>query len=205
MVDAVSFTTFLKISMQATTNAKIKEIEKLYTGEGGYDFYKKLKRVPVDFANGKLKVNQLTGYMSGITRDVEKTHNTKMALAFCNWWQAQNNVSAVKRPKPLKYIPTGFDFKIRIAPELAYTDRNEHNLIYLWAVAKPALNKITAGAGIKLLKDAFSETPYSDYSMKILDLRKNKLFDENSLTNQSGLILNAELAQFDAIKKSLGV
>lgn len=204
MLDAVSFTTFLKICLQVSTTAKLREVDRLYGSEGGYDFYRMLKRVPYDFATGQLKAGQIAGFMASITRQAERNHNTQMAIAFSNWWNALGNPTDIEVPPPRKFKPKGHDFKIRIAPELAYKLNGQRSVVYLWAVAKPALTNQVAGSGLLLLRQALDGTKYKNYQKQILDLRKGKLFDESFITNQSPIILSADLAAFEAIKVSLG-
>lgn len=200
-MENLSFTTFLKLCLLPTTQAKTGALQRMHTSSGGYDFYKRMKLAAYEVAAGKMDPDDILAQLSSIGRQTEREHNIYVATRFRDWWLNKASEGCTPnsdRPSGI-FGRQNLPFKIRLKPELRYTEGTSDKVVYLWATAAPALTKQVAASGIIILQEAFANTSYSKIDFGILDLRKGKIFNEDSLNNTSKTNLDADLAQIGAI------
>lgn len=202
-MDDLSFTTFLKIGLMPTTQGKLGQLERMHSGTGGYDFYKRMKLAAREVARGHTPSSEILGQLSSIKRESERNHNVQMATRFVDWWIAQiAAVADADRPTGVYKTPT-MAFGVRLSPELAYQQNGTSYVTYLWATNLPKLTRQAAGAGLFMLRSELAKGKFSSSKFQILDLRKQTLHEEDCITNQSSSILQADIAQINAMWKEV--
>tara|TARA_B100001179_G_scaffold231218_1_gene220586 strand:+ start:543 stop:1160 length:618 start_codon:yes stop_codon:yes gene_type:complete len=200
-MDGLSFTTYLKLCLLPTTQGKTGVLQRMHSSSGGYDFYKRMKLAAYEVASGQTDPDDIIAQLNSITRKAEREHNVFVATRFRDWWEARaanGGVPSEDRPSG-RFQRSGLPFNIRLKPELRYSEDNVDNVIYLWATANPRLTKQVAATGILILQESFANTVYAQCNFKIFDLRRNKFFGSETISNGSATNLNADLAQIGAI------
>lgn len=199
-MENLSFTTFLKLCLLPSTQAKTSEVQKLVNGIGGYDFYKRLKLAAREVAQGKTDPQEILDQLNNITRKAEREHNLTVATQFRDWWSGLGpNVSAHdNRPSAIFKRP-GMPFGIKLAPEICYAENGINKVTYLWATATPALTKQGAGMGVVMLNETLQKDEYANHSFSIFDLRRNRILGEECISNSTKTNLAGDLAQISAI------
>ncbi len=199
-MENLSFTTFLKLCLLPSTQAKTSEIQKLVNGVGGYDFYKRLKLAAREVAQGKTDPQEILDQLNNITRQAEREHNISVATQFRDWWVSlgPNAAAYDDRPSSIFKRP-GMPFGIKLAPEICYIENGKDKVTYLWATATPALTKQGAGMGIVMLNETLKKNRYSDHEFSIFDLRRNRILGSECVSNTTRTNLAGDLAQISAI------
>jgi hypothetical protein len=122
-----------------------------------------------------------------------------MATRFIDWWTAQvGALPESERPTGVYKTPQ-MAFGVRLVPELAHKLSNDLFVTYLWATNSPKLTRQAAGAGLFMLRSELAKSKYTSAKFQILDLRQNRLHGEDCITNQSASILQADVAQINAM------
>lgn len=198
-MDDISFTTFLKIGLMPTTQGKFGALNRMLNGNGGYDFYKRMKLASREVARGEMDRDAIFAQLQSITRTSERNHNVLMATRTCEWWDELEGVDAlVERPRGT-YKRDGMDFGIRLQPELAYKQDGVIFVTYLWAIERPKLTSQAAGAGLYLLRSELTQGNFKDARFQIRDLRQKKTFGEDQITNESASLLQADIAAMNVM------
>lgn len=194
----ISFTTFLKVALQSTTNAKIGIVNGLHSGTG-YDFYKQMKLAAREVALGKTEFSSIESKLSEIKNTAEREHNLNMVRACHEWWTSQDGLDPLNVQPKTVYKNPDWKFGIRLAPELVYENEAGKVVTYLWALKLPALTRQVAGMGLHILRQGFADHNVMPANFQILDLRRKKIFDEKLITNISPQLLSADAALLNSI------
>lgn len=200
-MDGLSFTTYLKLCLLPSTQAKTGVLQRMHGSSGGYDFYKRMKLAAYDVAVGKTKPDEILAQLGNITRKAEREHNLFVATRFRDWWLEKSVDGCTPnsdRPSG-EFQRDGMPFKIRLKPELRYLDNGSDNVVYLWATANPRLTNQVAATGILILQEAFAQTKFNQCGFYIFDLRRNRMLGSETISNVSATNLNGDLAQIGAI------
>ena len=197
-VENISFTTFLKVSLLPTTQGKLGLVHRMTNSPGGYDFYKRMKLAAQRVAAGEVNPEEVFAELETIKRQAERTHNLLMAQRFWAWWSALENATVLEAVPKGVYRTPAMNFGIRIAPELAHNESGESVITYLWATRLPRLSRQVAGMGILLMKAQLS-TAAPNARLQIYDLRQERCYTEEEITNQSPDLLAADIALLNSI------
>lgn len=198
-MDDLSFTTFLKIGLTPTTQGKFGQLQRMHNGAGGYDFYKRMKFAAREVARGQTPPSKVLAELGSIKRESERNHNVQMASRFVDWWVAQVGAIADAERPAGRYKTASMAFGVRLAPELAHEQNGIMYVTYLWATNAPKLTRQAAGAGLFMLKSELAKGKFAAAKFQILDLRQNRLLEEDTITNQSPSILQADIAQINSM------
>lgn len=200
-MEGLSFTTYLKICLLPSTQAKTGALQRMHGPGKGYDFYKRMKLAAQDVALGNLEPAIVLAQLANITRKAEREHNTFVATKFLEWWKVQLNdgCSAYDQRPAGAFARPNMPFEIRLKPELRFDDKGIDTVVYLWATANPRLTNQVAGTGILIMQEAFANTKFKDCEYKIFDLRRNRIMGSETITNATVTNLNADLAQIGSI------
>lgn len=194
----ISFTTFLKVALQTTTNTKISVVNGLHTGSG-YDFYKQMKLAAREVAIGKTEFSVIEAKLSKIRKPAEREHNLSMVRACHEWWTSQKDLHPINLQPKTTFENPDWKFGIRLAPELVYEKEGEKVVTYLWALKLPTLTRQVAGMGLHILRQGFADHSIMPANFQILDLRRKKTFGEELITNVSPRLLSADAALLNSI------
>lgn len=200
-MDGISYTTYLKLCLMSSTQAKTGALQRMHGSSSGYDFYKRMKLAAQDVASGTTDPSDILEQLSTIKRTSEREHNLFVATRFRDWWLARaadGCVPHAERPRG-EFQRASMPFKVRLNPELRYMDNGVDKVIYLWATAKPQLTKQVAATGISILTETFANTQFSKCEFEIFDLRKNRMLGSDTITNTTATNLAGDLAQISAI------
>lgn len=201
-MEDLSFTTFLKVSLTATTQGKLGLLHRMQNGAGGYDFYKRMKLAAREVARGETPPEEILAELSKIKREAERTHNVQMATRFIMWWQSMADAVALSsRPSGI-YRTSEMAFGIRITPELSYSYNGNDIVTYLWATNLPKLTRQAAGAGLYMMRQNLGIGEFANAAFQIRDLRQSQTLTEEYVTNQSANILDADIALINSLWKS---
>lgn len=199
-MDDISFTTFIKIGLKPTTQGKFGALQSMLNKSGGgYDFYKRLKMASRDVARGEMDRDAIFSQLQTIKRQSERDHNIAMAKRTCEWWDSLIGALALKDRPVGTYRQPEMVFGIRLAPELAYELGGETYVTYLWAMGAPKLTRQAAGSGLYLLREKLSVGKWKDAHFEVRDLRENKTFREDCITNTSASLLQADVAAMNVM------
>lgn len=193
----LNFTTFLKICTK-TTRGKIGDIRR-FTGKGGYDFYKVMKKLASKLSQNEITLEGAKEEIAKIVKDSERDH-TLAAIERLELWLNKHQPTWSDPPEHIFVSPSGL-LKINLKPELGFkaADGKTH-AIYLWNLAQPTMKQELAGEGLWLLADELGKP---DNTFEILDLRAMKLFTESAISVNSGLQLKYDLMLIEEIWKDI--
>lgn len=202
-MSAIGLTTFLKIISLNTTNSQIAEIDKLFSGtEGGYDYYRELKRVLPKVAKGELTSKDVEEDLKRLSKPHERRDNVAGSKTFEKWWKKADR-SYIAPPKPEIFGNEQQTIRIRLRPEIAYEEDGVFHVMQMWNTAKPDLTTTMAGIGVDLMRRRLAKGKFSEAKFEIFDMRKNKIRTEANIPNTSEIILRSEIEKLTSIAKSL--
>lgn len=193
-MEDISFTTFIKIGLKPTTQGKFGALQSMLNGSGGYDFYKRMKLASREVARGEMDREAIFSQLETIKRPSEREHNVAMAKSTCDWWDTLAGAAALNERPSGVYRRPGMVFGIRLVPELAYKMNGHKYVTYLWAIGIPKLTRQAAGAGLYLLRQQLATGAFEDARFQIRDLRQGATYDEDCISNQSPVLLQADIA-----------
>ncbi len=192
----IGFTTFLKL-ICLNTNGRMKELSRYQSGSG-YDFYWSMKKGIPNIAYNDLSVKDVSQQIKdSLSRKAEIDHNISGVKTFSKWLK-KNPIKLIPPPKKTIQIPN-CDLSVKLHPEIAYEKDGKFYSLYMWNTANPDLTTIMAGIGVQFLNSRLKRGKYSNYEFGIFDLRKNKLRFSESITNESEVLLSADLASLAVI------
>lgn len=202
-MSTIALTTFLKIISLNTTNSQIAEIDRLFSGsEGGYDYYRELKRVVPKIAKGDLTSKDVGEDLKRLSKPHERRDNVAGSKTFEKWWTKADRVF-VPPPKTDIFGNDRQLIRIRIKPEIAYEEDGVLHVMQLWNTARPDLTTTIAGIGVDLMRRRLAKGKFSGAKFEVFDMRKNKIRTEANIPNNSEIILRSEIAKLSSIAESL--
>ena len=202
-MDDLSFTTFLKLALMPTMQRRLSELQRMHSGDRGYDFYKQMKFAAKGVARGEIDPDVIIANLETIKRPAERTHNVQMAKNFLTWWNSLKGAEALTSAPNGTYKSDAMHFGIKMRPELAYVKDGTTYVVYLWATQLPAMTNQIAGAGLQILRGKLAAGTFKDAKFSLLNLRTMKTLTEELISNQSKTVAQADIASINELWKSL--
>jgi hypothetical protein len=191
---SISLTTFLKICGRTSIAGKIRDVRPL-AKPGGYDFYRAMKRLAAQLAQGKIDLAWALSEAEKIKQKPEREHTREGIKKFGQWLQAQS-LEYVTPPNGVFQSDSGL-LKIRVGPEIAFKGKDGKAIaMCLWNLARPSLKPYLAAEGLRLAKQALST---AKFEFVIFDMRAMKLHKGDVIAAASQPQLEMDLKILEAI------
>lgn len=191
------FSTFLKF-LTLNTGDKIRDLEK-YAEPGGFDFYRSSRDGTMQHcAHGRSKERVISDIKaSAAANTIERNCEIFEATAS---WLAKQAGQKLAASRGVWASPDRI-FSVHIEPEIAFGNKNKPNIVAVYPRKEFRINRDQAGAGVILLKRAYSGTGEERFG--VLDAFAEKAFW--SPTNVSEALLDSEIATMEnELKRILG-
>jgi hypothetical protein len=195
----MALTTFLKLIILPTDD-KAQELSK-YALPGGYDFYWSMKKHVSGVIGGKAELASAVAAINALHNQTEREHNLFGLNGAVAWFAKHGGVPFT--PPTVEYKSPGGQFSIKLEPEFAFESVSGRKIVSVWNTQKPELKKKIAGVGVSFMRQHLGLGKYADCTFHILDLRKSKLYGPESIPNNAGQILTADIAAIDAVLKDV--
>lgn len=193
-----SLNTFIKICLM-DTGSRISEIQKRLSSTGGYDFYKTLHKAIRTFATaGQDKVEEI---LAAPVNDVERKRNRDAFLVFQEKFGATKSLDAVKMPKLLKFPDAGIAISVDAAFQIVKGGTLQ--IYSVWPTQKPELSQKYGALACHIMRRTYSNTAFANASFFYADLVSEKSYSEKQVTNNTNLILMADVSSIGTLIKEL--
>ena len=193
-----SLNTFIKIC-SLDTGGRISEIQKRLSSQGGYDFYKPLQGAVKAYSSGDLE--SASKALAAPTNLVERNHNAAAYSSFLKKFGTIRSISPLTIPKQLKFHSAGIS--ISIDPLFETTKGGTQNIYCLWPTQTPALTQKYGAVACHIMRKTYGGTPQANSLFHYVDLVSNRIFSEKQITNNTSLILAADVNSISTLVKEL--
>jgi hypothetical protein len=193
-----SLNTFIKIC-SLDTGGRISEIQKRLSSPGGYDFYKPLHGAVRAFCSGNPTL--ATSILAAPVNLVERNHNAAAYSSFLSKFGNSKSIAPLKHPKPLKFASAGIS--IAVDPLFEITKGGVRNIYCLWPTQSPALTQKYGAVACLIMRSAYSNSALANGLFHYADLVSNRVYSEKQITNNTSLILSADVNSIGTLVKEL--
>jgi hypothetical protein len=193
-----SLNTFIKICL-LDTGGRISEIQRRLSGSGGYDFYKPLqKAVRAHCAGETMKVDRI---LDAPVKEVERKHNREAFESFKSKFGSIKTLEAIKNSKILKF-PSA-EIAISIDPLFELSKAGTRQIYSIWPTQKPQLSQRYGAVACHIMRRAYSSGPMANGAFFFADIVSGKAYSERQITNNTNLILMADVTSIGMLVKEL--
>lgn len=194
-----SLNSFIKISL-FDTGGRISEIQKKLEKSGGYDFYNSFQRGTRAKLNGETD-DSVDSILLSPSNDVERKYNREAYNQVQSKFGSIRSLEAVSEKRTLKYHEYGIE--ISVDPLFRVEKAGVMQIYSIWPTLKPAMSRKYGAVACSILKDAYKSTNLANGQFYFYDATKDKTYSEKQITNNTSLILNADLTSISSLLKSL--
>ena len=193
-----SLNTFVKICL-LDTGGRISEIQKRLNGSGGYDFYKPLQNAVRAHSSGRhVKASQI---LAAPSNEIERKRNNLAFAAFDARFGALRSIQSVKSPKKLDFPNSGIS--ILVDPLFEISKSGIRQVYSLWPTQSPPLTQKYGAVACQIMREAYSKTGLANASFLFSDIVSNRIYSEKQITNNTKLILMADVNSISTLVKEL--
>ncbi|WP_299872438.1 hypothetical protein [uncultured Sulfitobacter sp.] len=193
-----SLNTFIKISL-LDTGQRISEIQKRLSGPGGYDFYQTMQKAVRFHASGDH--DKALAVLATPTNAVERKHNQEAYSRFATKFGGSKSIEPLKSKRTLNFPNAGIS--ISIDPLFELTKKETRNCYGLWATQSPPLTQRYGALACYLMRRAYANDPLGNANFFFSDLVGGKTYSEKQVTNNTSLILAADVTSIGTLVKEL--
>lgn len=193
-----SLNTFIKICL-LDTGGRITEIQKRLNKSSGYEFYKPLQHAVRAYSGGKRE--KVDGILSSSTKDTERKYNQSAYSVFENKFGAAKNLQALQNKRQLRFARAGIT--ISVDPLFEISKQEIRQMYCLWPTQYPQLTQKYGAVACHIMRRANSSGNLSNGSFHFADLVSNRVYSEKQITNNTNLILMADVNSIGTLIKEL--
>ena len=181
------------------TGGRISEIQRRLTSPGGYDFYKPLQRAVRAHCSGQQElVNDILG---SPVNDNERRYNQEAFEKFLAKFGGVRSLNSIESPKALEFPDAGIS--ITTNPLFEVTKQGNLQIYSLWATQKPPMTQRYGAVACHILRRAYSSTSLGNGSFLFYDLNNSRSYSERQITNNTELILLADVNSIGTLVRNL--
>lgn len=193
-----SLNTFIKVCLM-DTGGRISDLQKRLAGTGGYDFYKPLQRaVRAHCTKERLKVD---GILNAPVKESERKHNRAAFESFEKKFGSVRSLSPVSSARVLKFPSAGI--AISIDPLFELTKAGSRQIYSVWPTQKPQLSQRYGAVACHIMRRTYSSGALANASFHFADIVSGKVYSEKQVTNNTNLILMADVTSIGTMVKEL--
>lgn len=193
-----SLNTFIKIC-SLDTGGRISEIQKRLTSSGGYDFYKPLHQAIRAYSAGDNEAaNKI---LIKPSNETEKKHNQSAFQKFEDKFGSIRSLDAVKSPQKLNFAHAGIS--ISVDPTFSFTQSGVQKVCTIWPTKSPQLTQKYGAVACHIMRRAYNGHSLANNSFYFADIVSGKIFSEKQITNNTSLILAADVNSIGTLIKEL--
>ncbi len=193
-----SLNTFLKICL-LDTGGRISEIQKRLNGPGGYDFYKPLQNAIRAHCRGETeRVNSILG---APTNEVERKYNSEAFESFKSKFGTVRSLEALSKPKALKFPDAGIS--ISVDPIFELSRSGARHVFSVWPTQKPPLTQRYGAVACHIMRRVYGGGQLANCSFFLADIVSGKTYSEKQISNNTNLILIADVNSIGTLVREL--
>lgn len=194
-----SLNTFIKICL-LDTGGRIQEIQRKLERSGGYDFYKPFQRATRSKISGSSQLD-VEGILSAPVKEVERRYNTDTYNAVQTKFGSIRSLEAIRNKKALPFPEA--DLEITVDPLFQYSKSGNLLTYSVWPTLKPELTQRYGAVACYIMRQAYRGLGLSNSSFHFYDATKDKSYSEKQITNNTSLIVNADINSISTLIKEL--
>lgn len=193
-----SLNTFIKICL-LDTGGRISEIQKRLNGSGGYDFYKPFQKAVRAHCSGE--IHKVGAILKSPKNSVERKRNSEAFQEFNTKFGSIQSLLAISQPKLVKFPEAGIS--VSIDPLFEANRSGGRHVYSIWLTQKPALSQRYGAVACHLMRRAYAQSQFANCSFFYTDLVSNRSYSEKQITNNTNLILMADVTSIGTLIKEL--
>lgn len=190
--------TFIKICL-LDTGGRISEIQKRLAGKGGYDFYKPLQQAVRAHCHGdRSKASTILRKPQNAT---ERKYNQEAFDSFNQKFGLIKSLESVNQSALVQFKSAGI--AIKVDPLFECTKSGSQIVYSLWPTQQPTLTQKYGAVACHLMRRAYANSSLGNKNFLFADLVENKVYSEKQITNNTNLILMADVNSIGTLVKEL--
>jgi hypothetical protein len=194
-----SLNTFIKICL-LDTGGRIQEIQKKLESSGGYDFYNSFQRATREKISGASDTD-VAAILNAPSKEVERKYNTEAYNSVQNKFGSIRSLESLSKKKKLTFLQA--DIEITVDP-MFQLGKSGNLLSYsVWPTLKPELTQKYGAVACYIMREAYKGTGLSNSMFHYYDTTKDKSYSEKQITNNTSLIVNADINSISTMIKEL--
>jgi len=193
-----SLNTFIKICL-LDTGGRISEIQKRLTGSGGYDFYKPFQNAVRAHCDGNAA--KAENLIQAPSNDAERKHNSAAYDEFKSRFGSTKSLSSLKNTKKLRFPTAGIE--ISVDPLFELSKSGVRQTYSVWVAQNPQLTQRYGALACYVMRQAFANSNLANSSFFYADIVQGKTYSEKQITNNTSLILAADVNSLGTLVKEL--
>ncbi|MEM6309976.1 MAG: hypothetical protein AAF754_07990 [Pseudomonadota bacterium] len=190
--------TFIKICL-LDTGGRISEIQKRLEGKGGYDFYKPLQQAVRAHCDGYPQ--KAADILNRPHNATERKYNQEAFDSFNQKFGSIRSLQAVKQSASVQFRAAGIT--IKVDPLFEHVKSGSQNVYSLWATQQPSLTQKYGAVACHIQRLAYANSSLGNSSFHFADLVENRTYSEKQITNNTNLILMADVNSIGTLLKQL--
>jgi hypothetical protein len=193
-----SLNTFIKVCL-LDTGGRISEVQKRLAKPGGYDFYKPLQGAVRAHSDGDF--SQAKTILGAPVNETERKYNQDAFNAFKLRFGSIKSLEAIQQKRHLTF--SGAGLRISIDPLFEFTKAGTRQIFCMWPTQKPTLTQKYGAVACHIMRSAYSNDKLGNGAFFFADLVSNKTYSEKQITNNTNLILKADVNSIGTLVKDL--
>lgn len=193
-----SLNTFIKICL-LDTGQRITEIQKRLSGGTGYDFYQSVQKAVRLYAAGK--PDEAINILDAPANAVERRYNQEAFNRFEAKFGGSRSILPISFKRTLTFPNDGIS--ISVDPLFEITSKESQNAYALWTTQSPPLSQRYGAVACQIMRRANANGSLGNKQFLLCDLVNNKTYSEKQITNNTSLILAADVSSIGQLLKQL--
>ena len=193
-----SLPSFINICL-LDTGGRISRLQKRLEKSNGYDFYKPLHRA-IRLQCEK-RVDEAEAVLSAPSNDAERKHNKRAFDAYIDKFGTIRSRAKLKSKKTLSFTSSGIS--ITVDPLFSFEKAGGQSVFSVWPSQEPELTQKYGAVACFLMREAYKSSPLANSQFFLADLVSGKTFSEKQITNNTNLIVSADIASIGRLLKEL--
>lgn len=193
-----SLNAFIKLCL-LDTGDQITEIQKRLNNSSGYDYYRTLNKAVRSYSGNRDANIEVT--LNSPRNSVERDRNKKAFNIFKNKFGSSRNLYALDQRKNLRFSQAGIS--ISVDPLFEITKQDVRQMYCLWPTKAPQLTQKYGAVACHVMRRANSTGKLSNGIFHFTDLTSNRIYSEKQITNNTNLILMADVNSIGTLVKQL--
>lgn len=194
-----SLQSFIKIC-QLDTGSRIAEIQKKLDSTGGYDFYNSFQRA-TKCRLTTLDKGEVSDILDAPSKEIERQHNRVAYNKLIEKFGSIKTLEHINNPKKLKF--KNEDIEILINPLFGFTKSGGQQVHAVWPTQKPKLSQRYGAVACYIMRETYKNSGLANSQFFFTDLVGDKTYSEKQITNNTSLILSADISSISALIRQL--
>ncbi len=193
-----SLNAFIKTCL-LDTGGRISEIQKRLNNSGGYDFYHSFQKAVRAHCGGQSE--EVEEILEQPSNEVERRRNRSAFESFDLKFGSSRSLETIRQPKLMQFRSAGV--AISVDPLFEISKSGVRSIYSAWATQKPPLSQRYGAVACYIMRNVYRNSGLANGNFYYSDLNTGRTYSEKQITNNTPLILQADVNSIGTLIKEL--